>query len=548
MNDVLVIGSGAGGGSVALALARAGVDVLVLERGPRHDRESYSRDEVAMGRRDFFAPSPYTDPHALLKHGEERSVPSDMGWTACCVGGGTVIMASYLFRLHPDDFRMKSHLGPYESIADWPYSYDELEPYYSQAEWELGVCGAAGTNPFEGPRSRPYPMPPLRANRLAEAFDEACGRLGLNAFPTPRGINSQPYEGRPACAYCQTCAGWGCAVGAKASSQETLLAKAEQTGHCEVRPRSMAREITVDERGRATGCIYFDENGAEHRVSAKVVCVCCSAVESSRLLLLSKSALFPDGLANGHGQVGRNLQFHSYSGGMGHFRLDRHSAEMLGDPTPFLGRSVMDHYFLPKGVADLPKGGLFRFGIDPISPIGIAQRVAEEGPERSWGEALMSQLKGYVERQRIVDFEVFHDFIANDRTFVTLDPEHTDRWGLPIALLHVDNIEHHKVAGRWLLDRCTEILSEMGVDELTSLTVGEPAGILVHGTCRAGHDPTDSVVNGHCQAHEVPNLYVVDGSFMPTSGGAPPTLTIVANGFRTAEAMTSRARAGALES
>ncbi len=546
MRDVLIIGSGAGGGSLALQLARAGVDVLVLERGPRLNRSDYGRDEVAMTRRDFFKPSPYDEPHALLNHGEEHPIPSDLGWTATCVGGGTVIMASYLYRLHPDDFRMNELYGDFEGLADWTYSYSELEPFYCQAEWELGVSGVAGSNPFEGPRSRPYPMPPIRSNRLAQTFDEACSRLGLHAFPTPRGINSQTYDGRPACSYCESCAGFGCPTGAKASAQETLLAKAEATGNCEIRPESMVHRVTVGRDGRATGCVYSDAEGTEHQVRARVVCVCCSAIESARLLLLSTSPSFPDGLANGGGRVGKNLQFHSYSGGVGYFHYGSNGNEIFKDPAPFLNRSVMDHYFLPEGVADLPKGGVYRFGIHSDTPLANAQRIAEERPQRLWGRELKDRLRGYLRDQRILDFEVFGDFVANDRTFVELDSEHRDRWGEPIARIHLDNLSLHEVVGRWTADRCSEILREMGADEVAPISIGQPAGILSYGTCRAGRDPETSVLNSFCQTHEVPNLYVVDGSFMPTSGGVPPTLTIVANGFRTADSILRRTRAGEL--
>ncbi len=546
MKEVLIIGSGAGGSSLALGLAEQGVKSLVLERGPRYERQDYGRDEVSTTRRDFFRPSPYAFPHALQHHGQNGSIRSDMGWTACCVGGGTVIMAAYLYRLHPDDFRLRERFGAFEDIADWPYSYEELEPYYSRAEWELGVSGNGGSNPFEGARSRPYPMPPVRSHRLAAVFDKACQSLNLNPFPTPRGINSQAYEDRPGCAYCPTCAGYGCGLGAKASAQETLLAKAERTGNCEVRPRSMVREITVDDQGRASGCIYLDAEGVEHEVRAKTVCVCCSAVESARLLLLSKSPRFPDGLGNGHGQVGRHVQFHCSTGGLGHFRDGRHPEQARGDSTPFLGRSVMDHYFLPPGVSDLPKGGTFRFGLQENGPIAAAQRVVEEGPQRLWGEALKKAIQGYSGRDPAVDFEVFHDFVPNHRTYVDLDGEHSDASGLPVARIHLDSHQHHQKAGAWLLDRCREILHEMGIDQATSTFVGQPAHILVVGTCRAGQDPKTSVVDSFCRSHEVPNLFVVDGSFMPTTGGVPPTLTIAANGLRTADSMIALARKGEL--
>ncbi len=558
MIDVVIIGSGAGGGPLALAVSQAGCSVLVLEKGAEYQRKDYIADEVEMTRRNFWTPALTDEMHTLLEAGSPMMQPTYLGWIGQCVGGGTVQMAGYLYRLHPDDFRLKSRFGEYEAIADWPYDYDDLEPYYTRAEWELGISGSNGSHPGEGWRSKAYPMPPLDTHPLTEHLDQACERLGWHAFPTPRAIASRPYKGRPACTYCGFCAGYGCRTGAKSSSQEALLPRAVATGNCEIRSRTMVREITIGADGRATGCVYLDDDGQEHQVKAKVVCVCCSAVESARLLLLSKSSTFPDGLANSNGGVGRHLQFHGFSNGQGRFQYDRHPDKPLRHSHPFLERSLMDHYFLPDGVSDLAKGGLIRFGLPSANPIAAALRAAENraslhengggmnGGGVVWGDELMRRISAYFHDYRLVDFEVFHDFIPNDRTHVDLDPQVTDRWGLPVARIHLDNLAHHQRAGDWLVSRGLDVLDAMGADELLNEEAGEVAPFLVHGTCRAGNDPATSVVNPYCQAHEVNNLFVVDGSFMPTSGGVPPTLTIVANSFRTADHIIDRARSGEL--
>lgn len=542
--DVLIIGSGAGGGPLAFVLARAGLKVLVLEKGPRYANEDFRHDEVSLlNRNSLFVPKLSEDPHTVLHRGKDKAERTQLGWIASCVGGGTAHMGAYLYRFHPDDFRMRSRFGDHDELADWPYSYEELEPYYARAEWEMGVAGLAGANPFEGPRSRPYPMPPLEAHPLAEIFDRACARLDLRSFPTPRGINSQPYQGRAACGYCDYCAGYGCPSGARASTQVTLLARAEETGRCEIRAGAMVREVTVGRDGRATGCLYIDESGEEHEVRAKIVCVCCSAVESARLLLLSKSPRFPNGLANGNGLVGRHLQFHGASLGQARFRYDLHPDKPLRHRHPFLGRSVMDYYFLPEGVADLSKGGVLRFGIPSPSPIAVAKTFAHEGSVTVWGNELKRRIREYFHEYRTIEFEVFHDFIPNRQTFVELDPEVRDKWGLPVARIHLSRTEHQILAGRWMIERGLEILEEMGADELLPGPAGGTAMFLVHGTCRAGDNPETSVVNQYCQTHEISNLFVVDGSFMPTSGGAAPTLTILANSFRVADHIVARAAA-----
>ncbi len=545
IRDVVIIGSGAGGGPLALRLSEAGCDVLVLERGPHYTPEDFSYDEVATVRRDFWKSSIDDDPHWLQRAGSPWIKPTDLGWLGSCVGGGTARYGGHLYRFHPDDFRMRSRFGPYASLADWPYGYDELEPYYSQAEQLLGVAGDAGSNPFEGPRSAPYPLPPLDSHPLTEELTRAGERLGRHPFPTPRAINSRPYQGRSACRYCGMCAGYGCRAGARTGAAE-LLARAESHGSCEIRPGAMVHEVTVAADGRATGCLYLDESGAEHRVRARVVCVCCSAVESARLLLMSRSPAFPDGLANRHGQVGENLQFHGFSNGQGWFYYDRHATQPLRDPFPFLGASVMDHYFLPPGISDLPKGGLIRFGLPSSSPIARATRAAEDGDRLCWGQALKDRVHAAFHDYRMLDFEVFHDFVPNPGTRVELDHQRLDGRGLPTARIHLDVDEHQRTAGRWLVDRGLEVFEEMGADVTRVEEVGVTAGILVHGTCRAGDDPATSVLDAYCRTHEVPNLFVVDGSFMPTSAGAPPTLTIVANSLRTADHLLERSRRGEL--
>ncbi len=544
MEDVVIIGSGAGGGPLALSFARAGLRTLVLEKGPEIAREDYPHDEVSATWRSPLLPAQSEDPHLIVRDGYAAPRRANTGWVACCVGGGTVHMGSYFSRFHPDDFRLRSRFGEHENLVDWPYSYDDLEPYYTRAEWEIGVSGDADANPFEGWRSRPYPMPPLASNPLATFLDRACRQHGLHPFPTPRGINSVPYQGRPSCSYCSFCAGYGCRTGAKGTSQEALLARARETGHCEVRPLSMVREITVGPDGKAKGCIYIDSDGREHEIRARIVCVCCSAVESARLLLLSKSPLFPEGLANHTGLVGKNLQFQSTSSGQARFRRGRHPRDMFSHPNPFVGRALMDYYFLPEGVSDLPKGGMIVFRHAGLGPILRSILLAQQGGTTSWGMPLKRTLRDFFQDVDPIDIELYHDFIPNNGTFVELDPEARDRWGLPAARIHIHGPDHHARVGGWVIDRGLDVLSTLGADEVSRLFIGEVAGFLVQGTCRAGRDPQTSVLNEYCQTHEVPNLFVVDGSFMPTAGGAPPTLTILANSFRTADFILENARQG----
>lgn len=550
MRDAVIVGSGAGAGPLALRLSQAGWNVLVLEKGPRYTPADYRHDELLFAERPgFWTPRVEDDPHVLVDHtaGDARPVLSTLGWIACCVGGGTEHMGATLYRFHPDDFRLRRRFGEYLEVADWPYGYDELEPWYAMAEWEVGISGEGGANPHEGPRSRPYPMPPLPCHPLAARLDEAARRLGVHAFPTPRAINSRPYGGRPACSDCDFCAGYGCPTGARGTSGWALLARAEATGRCTVRANAMVTEVTVGRDGLASGCVYLDAEGTEHRVRARLVCVCASAVESARLLLRSRSPRFPQGLANGSGRVGRHLHLHAASAGRGRFRRDRHPAALLDARTSILGRSVMDHYFLPAGVSDFPKGGLLRFDMERPNPIGGAQRAARgEDGRLLWGEPLARRVREHFRDWREVEFEVFQEFIPNAGTRVELDPAVTDRWGLAAARLHLFEPEHHRRAGAWVTERGLELLRAAGADEVAARGIGYTVKVMAHGTCRAGTDPATSVLDGFCRAHEVPNLFVVDGSFIPTAGGAPSTLTILANSFRTAAYILDRAPTGDL--
>lgn len=204
----------------------------------------------------------------------------------------------------------------------------------------------------------------------------------------------------------------------------------------------------------------------------------------------------------------------------------------------------MDYYFLPDGVSDLPKGGMMVFRHAGLGPILRSILLAQQGGKTQWGMPLKTHLHEFFHEVHPIEIELYHDFIPNAGTYVELDPEVCDKWGLPVARINIQTPDHHARAGGWVVDRGLDVMTTLGADEVNRLFIGEVAGFLVHGTCRAGRDPRTSVLNEYCQSHEVPNLFVVDGSFMPTSGGVPPTLTILANSFRTADFIVAEAKRG----
>lgn len=538
--DVAIIGSGAGGGPLAFTLSKNGFRVLVLEKGRRYCREEYVHDEMlATEQFGLFVPRVSEDPHVLVNNNGTSEITS-LGWIASCVGGGTSHMGGSLYRLHPDDFHLRSLFGGDYGFVDWPYTYADLEPYYTAAEWAVGISGAAEENRFEGPRSRRYPLPPLPQSQLGQGFTEAAKRLGLQSFVTPKAIASRAYQGRAQCSGCSLCAGFGCPVGARGSTQETVLYWAEQTGNCEIRASAMVSEVSIAPNGNASGCLYFDEDGERHQVLADVVCVCCSAVESARLLLLSKSSEFPEGLANRTGLVGKNLQFERSSSARA--PVERMSKVPCDAGFPFFSCSLMDFYFLPPGAADIPKGGTLKFEPVRAGPIALAQQRARDSGRVIWGDELVARLRNCMLQPPDVELEIFHDFLPDPRTYVDLDPDIKDKWGLPAARLHLAPSEFAMKAGKWLVDRGLEIFAAAGMRPASDVMIGGLNRSLIHGSCRAGRDSRYSVLNGFCQSHEVPNLFVVDGSFMPTSGGVPSTLTILANSFRVADYIVGRSK------
>ena len=543
--DVCIVGSGAGGGSLAFALARAGARVVVLEKGPWYQKEDFDHDEIANVRRNKWVPRVADEPHLLQMFGDSRPRKATQGWIANCVGGGTAHWSGFVYRMHPDDFRMRSRYGSIDgaSVADWPISYDDLAPYYDKVEQEIGVSGQAEEHPFAPPRSGPYPLPPLRANPLSELIDQGARSLGLHPFQTPRAILSRPYNGRPACVYCDFCGGYGCEVDAKSSTLAALIPRALSTGRCELRPRCMAFEVTLGRDGRASAVRYYTADGNVEEQGARFVCVSATAIESARLLLNSRSSGFPNGLANGSGLVGKNLTFSTLASGFGEFEVSQ-LPELLRPhhPVHFLQRSIQDLYFIPERRGGYDKGGTFNFLLPHRNPIATATRLSRRGQPPLWGAELNRALHRYYNDVREIEFEVFGEFLANADTFVSVDGEVKDRWGIPSATIHLRNHPEDVRNSGMLLDKGLGLLRAAGASTTVAASAGDTTFILQHGTCRFGTDPATSVLNPFCQSHEVSNLFVVDGSFMPTSGGVPSTLTIMANAFRVADHLVHRLR------
>jgi choline dehydrogenase-like flavoprotein len=535
--NAVVIGAGAAGGIVAKELAVAGLSVVLLERGKWYTANDCRKDDLRNQRTTIlgnaFGPEDKGNPRVWLdaKGQPHTALASEGGYqnNAACVGGGTLSYGAQAWRYMPQDFRMKSTYGAPQgsSLEDWPISYDDLEPFYEKAEYEIGISGDYSGTPFHGPRKRPLPMPPVPPGREFSILEPAARRLGLHPFHVPMARNSVPYNGRGPCMRCRWCCGFACEVDAKNGSQNTVIPVALGTGNCELRTECMVKEILTDDHGRARGVAYFDSDGHLQEQPADLVIVSGCAVESARLLLNSKSRLFPNGLGNRFDQVGRHLQGHHYTGALGYFDFDTYD-----DVGPGASIAISDYNH---GTAGLAGGGMLANEFIRL-PIHTLDRLPPGTPR--WGLAHKQAMRAWHKRTIVIIGPTQQIPSADAR--VTLDPDVKDKWGLPVARFSGNVHPHTFEIGEVQAKRAEAWLKEAGALH-TSVMAGRPdsvsAGQHQAGTCRMGNDPRSSVVNRNCQLHDVDNVFVIDSSVHVTNGGFNPALTIMAIAYFASDAL-----------
>ncbi len=535
--NAVVVGAGAAGGIVAKELSTAGLSVVLLERGKWYTAHDCRKDDLRNQRTtplgNAFGPEDEGNPRVLVDaSGVPQTVlPSEGGYSnnAACVGGGTLSYGAQAWRYMPQDFRMRTTYGAPEgsSLEDWPVSYDDLEPFYDKAEYEIGISGDYSGTPFKGPRKRDLPMPPLPPNREFGILEPAAKRLGLHPFHLPMARNSVPYNGRGPCMRCRWCCGFACEVDAKNGSQNTVLPVALATGNCELRTESTAAWILTDDRGRARGVTYIDERGRWQEQSADIVVVSSCAIESARLLLNSKSKLFPNGLGNRYDQVGRHLQGHHYTGAIGYFDF-----ETYDDVGPGASIAITDYNHGTKGLCG---GGMLANEFIRL-PIHMVDRVPKEAPR--WGLGHKQAMRAWHKRSIVIMGPTQQIPSASGR--VTLDGPVRDKWDLPVARIEGNVHPHTFEIGELQARRAEAWLKEAGAIH-TNLMAGKPTGVSAGqhqaGTCRMGDDPRGSVVNKFCQVHDVDNVFVIDGSVHVTNGGFNPALTIMAVAYYASDAL-----------
>jgi choline dehydrogenase-like flavoprotein len=541
--DFVVIGAGAAGGVMAKELSSAGFQVVVLEQGPYLREKDFQAQDELTNRLDnppLLINDHKLQPNMFRETAQDKAVPSSSVTYGRCVGGGTVHYTGTMSRFHESDFKERSLLGPISGTGfdDWPITYAELEPYYTKVEWEVGVSGLGGASPFESPRSRPYPVPPMALKSSGALMERAAKKLGWHPSPVPVAILSKPYRGRKACVYCGLCSGFACEVGAKSSTLVSVIPEAEKTGRCEIRTGCYVREISVDKNGRVTGAVYFDAGKKEVFQRAKVVILCANGTESPRLLLLSQSKLFPDGLANSSGIVGKYLNFGAGASAHGIFehQLNEYKGHMQS-------RLIEDFYDSD------PKRGFYgggrldaRWGYD--GPVSYAlQALPPDVPH--WGAGFKQFCKDNFTRTMTV--QAFCASLPLETNTITLDPDVKDAWGLPAMRVtyseHPDTLKNRQ----FFADRGLELLHAAGAVKAWAAPVRQArGGGHLHGTCRMGNDPKTSVVDKFHRAHDIPNLFIVDGSSFVTIGRNHPTCTIEALAYRAADNLIREAKKGSV--
>jgi gluconate 2-dehydrogenase alpha chain len=560
--DVVIVGMGASGGVLAAELGRAGMKVIGLERGPRLKTADFQLDELRYFQRQDLRPNVKRAPVTWRPNTNARANPTPGQNNGNQAGGGTVHYGALSWRLHEGDFRARSQtierygasaIPEDSSLTDWPLSYADLEPFYDRAEYELGVSGKAGNlqgqkvaggNPFEAPRKREYPLPPLQVDQAGAIFEGAARKLGHHPFSSPRAILSQTYQNRPACSYCSFCQAFGCFIGAKSSILVTKLPEADATGNFKLITGAMCHRINSDNSGRATGVSYYGLDGADNTIEAEIVIVAPFIYDNTRLLLLSKTEKFPNGLANSSGQVGKHIMAHIGARVFATFD-DRHA-------NIFMGPSAQRHSLDDFNADNFDHGGLgfirgAQISVVPADleagPIGTAMSMPPPPGTPRWGAAYRDFLaKSFT---RYVGITAQTENLPYADQTIDLDPDVRDAWGMPAPRITYDwRRPNERARIDFLFGKLEEIARASGATKVWRAPTGQGApGAHHEGGTRMGSDPATSVVNRYGQSWDIPNLFVVGSSTFPTMGsGFNPTLTIQALAYMSADAIVNRYR------
>lgn len=517
LNDrdaVVIIGSGAGGATLANELAQRGIGkIVILEAGKHYTQADFENDEWAMFRKISWLDKRIS---AGGWH-HTKTYPNLPAWIVKAVGGSTIHWSGVALRFQPHDFRTRQIYGQVEgaNVLDWPITYEELAPYYDKAEKKMGMTGSAASG-----------QPPMPESNQYKVVAAGARKIGYRKIVRPVASNSTPYDGRPACQQAGFCM-QGCKIGAKWSALYTEIPKALATGRVELRPESMVLQVQHDKSGKVNGVLYADSKGRKHLQKARVVCVAGNSIESARLLLNSASSLFPNGLANSSGQVGRNYMNHATAAAVAIHRKPVYMYRGFD-----IGAVVADEVAL-----DTKRGFNGGYYLEGLA-LGLPYTAAFMKPG-GWGRDVTSALEQY---DHMTAIWVCGEDMAREQNTITLHPTEKDQYGLPIPIVTKTYHRNDEAIAAHGLQQFRKLSEAVGATRVIDM----PAYPASHnmGTNRMSANARDGVVNRWGQAHDVKNLFVSDGSQFTSSSAANPTLTIVALAIRQAEYLAGALRKG----
>jgi choline dehydrogenase-like flavoprotein len=528
-SDVVIIGAGAAGSVAAKHLAERGFDVTCLEQGDWVDPSSYPgpRPEYELLAQKDWHPNPNV-------RGGDADYPCETSDSTVNplmfsgVGGSTILWGSQWLRFAPSDFRVRSLDGVAD---DWPLTYEDLVPYYERVEADMAVSGLGGDPAY--PAGNPPPLPPHPIGAIGRKAAEGMNRLGWHWWPATLAIPPSSYRGMSGCTRRAVCI-TGCPDRAKASMDITHWPDAMRHG-ARLITGARVSEISVSDRGLATGVTYVDRDGKEHQEKAAVVVLCANGVGTPRVLLLSESSRFPDGLANSSGLVGRRLMMHPIASVIGVYEDELES--WVG--TTGAALQSMQFYETDDSL-DFVRGCKWQ-AMPTGGPLG-GVRGGHAGMETDdqWGENFHRRLT--LEFGHTLEWSAIAEDLPEETNFVGLDPEVTDSDGIPAPRIVYETSENSRSMLRFHVSRMIEAHEAAGAIKTTVAPAVRDCGWHLMGTTKMGSDPESSVVDAYGRAHDVPNLYVCDGSVFPTSSGVNPTATICAFALRCAEHIASSAR------